>query len=86
YYHYDRPLQYDHVNEKDFPELMTKKFENQTRHNFGLSDSPILAEYSKFRKDVPADFTDMVKNLRRTPIKLLIEQKKKYYIISLIDL
>lgn len=77
YYHYDRPLTYDHVHEKDFPEIMSKKFENKTRNSYGLSDSPILAEYSNFRKDAPVDFTDMVKNLRKHPIKLPVEQKKK---------
>lgn len=77
YYHYDRPLQYDHVYEKDFPEIMTKKFISESRKKFNMPDNPFMDAYSKFRKDVPADFTDMVKNLRRTPIKLPIEQKKK---------
>jgi len=77
YYHYDRPLTYDHVNEKDFPELMTQKFVNDTRKKCDMPDSPYMEDYSKFRKDMPKDFTDMVKKLRKNPIKLPIEQKKK---------
>lgn len=80
YYHYDRSLIYNHVSEKDFPEIMSKQFNIQMRKinsDAGIKPREWMTAYSKYRKDIPQDFTDMVKNLRKTPIKLPIEQKKK---------
>ena len=68
-FNYENPLKYDHQKEKDFPDILTRDFDKKITSKLKMKPFIKMTRYSQYWKNMPEDFTEVVKNLKKIPIK-----------------